>query len=79
MYAGEGEQLKPGAAGLEGSPGQRVPVVERLGQAEEVDQPVDGDDDGWDPVAPPPSNVFGSEAAGYGSDVRAVCYAEVEG
>ena len=78
VHAREGEELEPGAGGLQGASGEGVPVVERLGQAEEIEEPVGGDDDGGDPVAPSPADVFGREAAGDGGDVGAVCYARAK-
>jgi hypothetical protein len=69
------KELRFGAGFLVRGAGERVPVVERFWQAEDVDEPGGAEDDGGDPVAPTPAGVFGGYAADDGGEMGAVGYA----
>ena len=70
----EGEEANPGVGGLERRTANRITVVERFGKAEEVNKPVDADDDRGDIIAPSPIDVFGCEATSDRSNMGTVCY-----
>ena len=59
-------------AGLEACASQVISVVERFGEAEEVDEPGYAKDDGRYEVAPSPPDVEGDVPADDGGEVGAV-------